>query len=213
MPYKTRDSWRNNLGFLNIYLEMWWAALLVLGFLAFLIFIIFEIAPLGWKIWSWAIPLAVVAYGGLTFLFFSMVKDCVKDVRVGQTKMVGRVRRKWVSHGSGGGSSWSAHHIGVNGLSFKVSQGIHEWVSEGEEVCVNYWPHTKTVSRVDKIWTTEGAKDYTEPSKYVGDLSTHQFHKLSCSLIVQIKSTDMVWFESVVEAETNGYAHCKECES
>ena len=177
-----------------------------------MIFIIWRvIAPLGWKISAWAIPLAMVLYGGLTFLFFSMVRDCVKDIRVGQTKMVGRVRRKWVSHGSDGGFSWSAHHIGVNGLSFKVSQGIHDWVSEGEEVCVNYWPNTKTVSRVDKIFRYGETEDYAEANKYVGDPGTGQFHKLSCPLIEQIKSADMVWFASVLAAETDGYVHCEKC--
>ena len=59
---------RNDLGALNIYLELWWAVLLTLGFSAGMIFLIWEvIVPLGWEIWSWAIPLAIVVFGGLTF--------------------------------------------------------------------------------------------------------------------------------------------------
>ena len=43
------------------------------------------------------------------------------------------------------------YHITVEMVEFKVSGIIYEWLSTGNEVTISYWPHTKTVSRIDKV--------------------------------------------------------------
>tara|TARA_Y100000034_G_C6628101_1_gene274064 strand:+ start:145 stop:525 length:381 start_codon:yes stop_codon:yes gene_type:complete len=40
--------------------------------------------------------------------------------------------------------------ISVNGRAFEVSEAIFEWVSEGDEVVVSFWPRSKKVTRVDE---------------------------------------------------------------
>ena len=144
---------RNKLGSLNIYLEMWWHVWFILLFMAGMIYFIWlVIIPLGWKIWSWAIPLTILIYGGLSFLFFAMARGCVKDIRVGRTKVIGCVNRKWVSHGTGLATGLvKDHNISVKGIRFEVSRRIYDWLLEGDEVCVTYWPHTLKVSRIDRV--------------------------------------------------------------
>ena len=50
-----------------------------------------------------------------------------------------------------------------------------------------------------------------ETSKYVGDSSTHEYHKLSCKIIGHMKPRDMVWFGSAAEAKEFEYRRCNEC--
>ena len=45
--------------------------------------------------------------------------------------------------------------ITVAEQEFEVRKKIYAWLVEGEEVVVSYWPHTKTVSRMDKAGAQE----------------------------------------------------------
>ena len=77
------------------------------------------------------------------------------DIRVGQTKLVGSVSRKWdkkqrYSSPYGGGVT-TKYNIDIKGMSFQVSKKIYDWLMKGDEVCVSYWPHTKTVSSIDRV--------------------------------------------------------------
>ena len=149
-------SMRNSFGSLNIYRDLLFFSLAFCVFVAASILVPwFAILPQGWKIWSWAIPLAVVGFGGVAFLLFMVVKDHIKDIRAGKTKAVGTVSRKWdkKESGSSDGASYVTitYYIAVNGETFEVSKKVYDWLRTDEEVCITYWPHTNTVGRVDKI--------------------------------------------------------------
>lgn len=154
-------SMRNSFGFLNIHTGLLRSGFLAFFWLAMAVVIIWQVIinTTESKVWVWAIPLAVVILGGITFLVFLLVRDHIKDIRMGQTKAVGRVRRKWDKKEGGSsygpGTTYSyvtiTYYIAVNGETFEVSKKVYDWLRPDEEVCITYWPHTNTVSRVDKI--------------------------------------------------------------
>ena len=90
------------------------------------------------------------------FWRFMVIEDHIKDIKGWQTIVVGGVSRKWhiVESWSGGGESGTFHeyYIWVEGMPFKVSRKICDNLSEGEEICVTFWPRTGTVSTVEKLY-------------------------------------------------------------
>ena len=65
------------------------------------------------------------------------------------------VNKHWhheVQSSYGGAVSTSRYHnVQVGEVSFDISRQIYHWLSEGDEVCVTYWPRTKVVRRVDMV--------------------------------------------------------------
>ena len=149
-------SMRDRLGSLKMYIRLCGLGLFVLLFLGMTALLIWwVITAYGWEIWLWAVPLIIVASGWVTFSLLLWAGDYVKDIRVGCTKLVGSVSRKWdetqsYSSPEGGGVT-TEYNIDIKGMAFQVSKKIYDWLLEGDEVCVSYWPHTKTVSRIDRV--------------------------------------------------------------
>ena len=52
---------------------------------------------------------------------------------------------------AGQGRSAQVQDKQVGEVSFDISRQIYHWLSEGDEVCVTYWPRTKVVRRVDMV--------------------------------------------------------------
>lgn len=50
-----------------------------------------------------------------------------------------------------------------------------------------------------------------ETANYVGSLSSDKYHKLSCTHAKTIKEVNIIYFESLKEAESKGYSPCGVC--
>jgi len=79
-----------------------------------------------------------------------------RDAFGGTTTLTGHVTRKWFTEKSGAAgygqtARWKEFHIAVNDQSFGVSRRIHDWLSQGDEVVVHYWPRTEHVAKVEKF--------------------------------------------------------------
>ena len=149
-------SMRNRLGSLKMYTRLCGVGLFGLLFLGMTVLLIWwVITAYGWEIWLWAVPLITGASGWVTFSIFLWARGYGKDIREGCTKLVGSVSRKWeeekIERTPYGGGVSTEYSIDIKGVSFQVSKKIYDWLMEGDEVCVSYWPHTKTVSRIDKV--------------------------------------------------------------
>ena len=143
---------RNSLGVLNIYFKALWMPIL------------FFILPLGLAIlitWTalsnkeWGfLAFAIFMWLGtglLLYSFWDYIVDVWRDAFGGKTAMGGRVSRKWVIEHSSHGSTTKEYQIALNDHSFEVSKKIYNWLSEGNEVVVHYWPRSETVAKVEKL--------------------------------------------------------------
>ncbi len=142
----------NKLGSLNIYI--------VLGKrLGFLLLICLPIAILISSTWQYALIWTILLIVIVSFLsgFFRpfSVPHCVKDVIEGQTELTGVVNKHShhaVQSSYGGAVSTSRYYnVQIGEVSFEISRQIYHWLSEGDEVCVTYWPRTKVVRSVAMV--------------------------------------------------------------
>lgn len=135
--------------------------ILLFGIIAFIIWAVLNIAQHEWL--GWGIGFGVVI---LIYLFYS-TKIAIKDFGTQQTKLMGIVNRKrctqeerWRrAHGrvrifpTAGSSPWKdtyfVYFIEVNEISLQISRDNYDRLSEGDEVCVSYWPNSKRVTGVD----------------------------------------------------------------
>ncbi len=153
---------RNYFGVLNIFLKaiLWsYVALFLLGFsLPFY----FGAFVAGW--WFLIVPALLI--NGLFVAIATRVGvwGIFRDVFTRRTKLEGRVSRKWIKQtytqpsSDYPGGTTRDYHIVVEGEEFTVSRRIYSWLSQGHEVVVHHWPHSKTVSRVDKITANRSAQ-------------------------------------------------------
>ena len=92
-----------------------------------------------------------VAVLGLWLLVFHAVPATL-DLFGKPSQEIGRVNRVWSDTVTPPMSFSSTYrYIDVVSHKFKVSQAIHNWLSEGDEVVVSYWPRSELVKRVDKV--------------------------------------------------------------
>ena len=109
----------------------------------------------------------LLALGGLALLWFFAATAWL-DLLDNRIKLTGRIYKKWTvttpSYSSQiiassalarpgyrtAASTISIYHITVMDQELEVSERIHNWLSEGDNVTVSYWPRSKVVSRVDK---------------------------------------------------------------
>ena len=106
--------------------------------------------------WSWHL-LWLFLIGPLSFLFLRIVAKMVLDLLGGSVSLVGTAR-KWVGYDSGGVASY--YCLEVKGRIFEIRQAdIYNWVSEGEEVVVKFWPRTEILGEVKRLFAT---RDYPD---------------------------------------------------
>lgn len=142
---------RNKFGFLNIYLELWLVLLFAVGTIIFIVFLIWMLVTTHqWLILLVLVPMALGAWF-LPRRLSGRIKDYVEDIMAGQTKLFGNVSNIWAGQTSESDQKSYNYYVEVNGIAFMISKQISGWLSEGDEVCVSYWPNTKTVSRVDMV--------------------------------------------------------------
>ena len=99
--------------------------------------------------WSWHL-LWLLLIGPLSLLFLRIVAKMVLDLLVGRVSLVGTVAGKWGGYDSEGALSY--YNIQVQGRVFEIGQAdIYNWVSEGEEVGVKFWPRTEILGEVRKL--------------------------------------------------------------
>jgi len=95
-----------------------------------------------------------IFFGVLWFLI-PKVRRHLWDLFSGPTQHMGRVDRVWTTTkgvpAEAGGGRISIYHISVAGREFYVSRELHDWLSDGDEAVVTYWPRTQYVKRVDKV--------------------------------------------------------------
>ena len=70
----------------------------------------------------------------------------VRDLIAGSVELVGTVTEMSVT-----GDEDTYFWLHVQGRAFRVTMDIYNWVSEGEEVAVKFWPRTKIVDTVRKL--------------------------------------------------------------
>ncbi len=71
----------------------------------------------------------------------------VRDLNAGSVELVGTVTEMSTERDDDIIFLW----LHVQGRAFSVTQDIYNWVSEGEEVAVKFWPRTKVVDTVRKL--------------------------------------------------------------
>lgn len=144
------SSMRNGLGALNIYLGLIGITFVLFFCIGFTIVVIWKIMiPEGRITWGPSL-MAVVGVGIASVCAWGILR-AVKDIRGGQTSLVGFVdERKIINHHSYQGGTSRTRRISVEGVSFNISKRIYNWVSQGDEIFVTYWLRTRTVSKVSK---------------------------------------------------------------
>jgi hypothetical protein len=141
---------RNKFGRFNIYLNFGFSGGLTIGGIAFLIFLIWSML----KDPHWGLLIAIIAIAAGLFGWIFLVehpKNCIKDIITGQTKLVGTINSMWNEKSVHNGETFYSYYIEVDRTPFEISEQIDRWLSEGDEVCIDYWPNTMTVSRVDMV--------------------------------------------------------------
>jgi len=146
---------QNYLGVLNIY---------ILTFLRIFLFILLPIIGgwCGWSLWSKGgsgYLVAVIlwlASGLLLFCSKEVVPAYVRDVFGGRTTLTGSVAGKGVTEETGlvlygVNIKRKVFRIRVHGFVFTVSRRLYDWLSEGDEVAIHYWPHSERVSKVERL--------------------------------------------------------------
>ncbi len=142
---------RNSFGGLNIYQKaLWWSLLYIFlpgGAILITWYALFE-NPGAWihAIYLWL--LCGFGVWALRHRFWDTWRDAFARRT---TTLKGNVGRKWVTERTEQGATLKDYEIAVNHRSFEVSKKIYNWLSEGDEVVVHYWPRTETVSKVEKI--------------------------------------------------------------
>lgn len=152
---------RNGLGVLHIYFKALLYSYLLLFVLVFVAVIagvsssiIGQASPPEEGVWWFpiiAVFVALLSYG-LLFYFTRRRKfgTIFRDVFNKPTKLTGQVSSTW-SKTTSGLYTTTEHFITVRGESFPVFSKIHDWLSQGDEVVVHYWPRSKTVSKVERL--------------------------------------------------------------
>ncbi|MCZ6891581.1 MAG: hypothetical protein O7F09_03600 [Chloroflexi bacterium] len=154
---------RNGLGVLNIWINaLAWslvAPVILFWGVRFLIIAGSPVSILG-------LLGGLLTLGGLAILWFFAATAWL-DLLSKRIEVAGRVYRKWTvttpsyssqiiaSSALRPGyrtvpSTISTYHIAILDQELEVSERIYNWLSEGEDVVVSYWPRSKVVSRVDK---------------------------------------------------------------
>lgn len=100
-----------------------------------------------------------VVIGGIAALSLGFWGSTVTVNRVSMMKaglhyLNGKVGRMWVTTDDKGNPR--RYYIRVEGLPFKVSRHVYEWLSEGHQVVVAFrgQAHSQTVARVEKLYRT-----------------------------------------------------------
>lgn len=151
---------RNGLGRLSIYLWLTFWLLFGLGGFGGAYMLIWVNGV------SWFSVLFSVFFVGFGLGMLFMCTEYLRDIKDGNVELAGSVIRKWVkeegwsNQGASGVNRY--HQILVQGSSsearvFGISKGIHDWLYEGDEVVVTFWPRTETVVRIDKQRSLRGS--------------------------------------------------------
>jgi len=155
---KELSSMRNRDGVFKMYKGLLGTSLFALASLAFIVFLLWQVISPRGEGWSWGFLLYILVFSGLTFFLLSRARNYVKDIRVGQTQMVGKVSRKWedrTANPAGPGKPVSTVDITycmeVEGVRFEVPKEVYGWLRPGHDVRVHYWTSTKIVSRVYRV--------------------------------------------------------------
>ncbi len=155
---------RNGLGVLNIWINAigWSIATLALLFWGVRLLLI-----AGSPVSILGLIGGILALGGLAILWFFAATAWL-DLLDRRIKLTGRIYKKWTvttpSYSSqviassalsrpgyrNAPSTISTYHIAILDQELEVSERVHNWLSEGDNVIVSYWPRSKVVSRVDK---------------------------------------------------------------
>lgn len=163
-PELTREesinSMRNYLGSRNIYVKMfWWIWTAAWCFTGIGLGTWWKIIPLGWEIWSWAVPLIVCLCAPSIWALLSVIGDHREDLRVGQTELTGKVGGKKIKRGYIIDIPLDiltflllpAYCIQVNGELFSVTKKVFNWLQRGQQIRIHCWPNTRIVSQVDRL--------------------------------------------------------------
>ena len=134
------------------------------SWLVSIIFVMFLFCAFGaWSIWSnvekWSdyfgaviVTLFAVSAGGVVVL---LLLPTLRDICRGQTTLTGRIDSKWITQETSGSRpervTITKFHFDVNGYEFTASRRIHDWLSQGDEIVVHYWRHSKAVAKVEKL--------------------------------------------------------------
>ena len=142
---------RNSLGVLNIYFKAlgWSLFALWLGGGALFLSIWFTFHE---NIW-WAVIIGLLFFCGFLYMLVKYIGlwNIWQDVFSRRAKLMGRVSAKWVTAKSEQGYAFTDYYIAVNDRSFTVSRRLYGWLSQGDDVVVDYWPHSRTVAWVEKL--------------------------------------------------------------
>ena len=154
---------RNGLGALNIWINaLGWSLVAPVVLFWGVRFVIIAGSPVS----ILGLLGGLLILGGLAILWFFVTTSWL-DLLNKRIAVAGRIYRKWTvttpsyssqviaSSALRPGyrtvpSTISTYHIAIQEQEFEVSERIYNWLAEGDDVLVSYWPRSKVVSRVDK---------------------------------------------------------------
>ncbi|MBA7482141.1 hypothetical protein ES707_17623 [subsurface metagenome] len=153
---KNKKQMINGLGILNIYLKALWSAfLLILVPLGLAVLITWT--ALFDKDWDIVIFASILWPALCVWLVFggAWPWDIWKDIFIGRTTVEGQVTGFGSETTTSQDGTWKEYYIYVKHNSrrstFRLSKGIHNWLTKGDTVAVHYWPHSGTVASVEKL--------------------------------------------------------------
>ncbi len=136
VKYPRIRQMRNYSGGANIYLKALGWSLFALFFASALGF---SMMVIGLQFSLWWLVVGLLIFGGLFYL-------------IGRWRGLWKIWRDLYTVAAEGGTTtaWKTG-FDVEDESFKVDEEISDWLQTGDEVVVHYWPHSKTVARVEKL--------------------------------------------------------------
>ncbi len=111
------------------------------------------LASVGGTVWlilavGWSLHLLwLLLLGPLSLVFLWRAAEMVRDLIAGSVELVGTV----TGTSAAVVDECAIYSLYVQGRAFSVTMDIYNWVSEGEEVAVKFWPRTKIVDTVRKL--------------------------------------------------------------
>ena len=102
----------------------------------------------GWSKHLWWLLLL----GPFSLWFLWLATEKIRDRVEGITELAGTVTGKWMEVSENEGVAvFYRYIIQAQVHEFSVDERIYNWVSEGEEVALTFWPRTKGVVEVRKL--------------------------------------------------------------